>query len=107
MDETESVDKSNMVKKPNRLAIASVVIGFWGAILPFFAAIPTVICGHIVLSRFKNGHSEFSAIDKRLAIGGLVFGYFSIFFWSFMVFLFLADFYGWDLSWLFPYGIKI
>lgn len=105
MYKTESKDKSNKTQNLNSLAIASIILGFWGAFIPFFAALPAVICGHIVLSRIKNNPIGFRSADKRLAIGGLIFGYFSIIAWGYVAFSGLAILFEWDLRRLFPYGM--
>ncbi|MGD9368826.1 MAG: DUF4190 domain-containing protein [Desulfobacteraceae bacterium] len=87
-------------KKPNNLALASVLLGF------FCISLPSVVCGHLALYRIKHNKGNFTNTDKRMAIGGLFFGYIGIFLWLYLLLLVGAMIFNWDLSAIFPFGVR-
>ncbi|MBW2593618.1 MAG: DUF4190 domain-containing protein, partial [Deltaproteobacteria bacterium] len=64
--------------KEFKLAIASIFLAIFGL------SLPSVICGHISLSKArKNVHLD-SLTIKRMAIGGLIFGYAGMLLWLYL-----------------------
>ncbi len=85
-------------RKEYKLAVASIFLAIFGL------SLPSIICGHIsILEVRKNQHADALTI-KRMAIGGLIFGYVGMLIWLYLGLLGTAVFFNWDLTTLFPYG---
>ena len=85
--------------KEYKLAIASIFLAIFGL------SLPSIICGHIsILEVRKNQHADALTI-KRMAIGGLIFGYVGLLIWLYLGLLGAAVYFNWDLKPLFPYGL--
>ena len=88
-------------KKPYNLALASVILAF------IFVSLPAIICGHIALKKINQKRHIYSTTDKRMAIGGLIVGYTGMLGWLYICLIACAAYFRWDLSFMFPFGVKI
>jgi hypothetical protein len=64
-------------------------LGLLGGVFGFLTAIPAVVLGHVFFSSHKKNES---ALYKRMAFGGLIFGYLGIIYSSVIVILLLKIF---------------
>ena len=76
----------------NSLALKSALWGFWGFLLWPVGPGLAIYYGHTVLHRNKNNPAKYTGADKRMAIGGLLFGYSSFLGWSYVIYLSLKVF---------------
>lgn len=76
----------------NSLALKSVLWGFWGFLLWPVGPGLAIYYGHTILHRYKKKPANYTGTDKRMAIGGLLFGYSSFLVWSYVIYLSLKVF---------------
>lgn len=76
----------------NPLALKSVLWGFWGFLLWPVGPGLALYYGHTILHRHKKNSAKFTGTDKRMAIGGLLFGYSSFLVWSYVIYFSLKVF---------------
>ena len=72
----------------HKLAKLSIILGLLSGVLGFLTAIPSIICGHIYLARIKKNPAAIDDGYKRMALGGLIFGYLGLTLWVILMFLF-------------------
>ena len=87
-------------KKQFNSAMASAILGFIG-ISP-----AAIFFGHLALSKIKKNQHLYSLVDKKMAYGGLLMGYAWSLAWLYMILIALSIYFGWDISFLFPYGMN-
>ncbi len=80
--------KNDVALQLHKLAKYSILLGLLSGILSFFTAIPSIVCGHLVMYKIKKNPSKEKETYKRMAIGGLVFGYIGFILWLIIVFMF-------------------
>ena len=88
-------------RKEYKLALASIFLAFFGL------SLPSVICGHISLSKVRKNRHVDSLTIKRMAIVGLIFGYVGMLLWLYLSLLGAAVYFNWNLKPLFPYGLNL
>jgi len=71
----------------HKLAKLSIIFGILSGVLGIFTAIPSIICGHLYLARIKRNPAEINEGYKRMAVGGLIFGYFGFTLWMVIMIL--------------------
>ena len=74
------VSQSKNDDRQYRFARYSIVLGF-------LKAIPDVVFGHVFLTSHKKNECTESATYRRMAMGGLIFGYIGIIYSSVLVIL--------------------
>ena len=84
--------------KKFKLAIASIFLAIFGL------SLPSIVCGHISLLKVRKVQHADALTIKRMAIGGLIFGYVGMLIWLYLGLLGAAVYFNWDLKPLFPYG---
>ncbi len=84
--------------KECKLAIASIFLAIFGL------SLPAIICGHISILELRNTQHAYALTTKRMAIGGLIFGYIGLLIWLYLGLLGAAVYFKWDLKPIFPYG---
>jgi hypothetical protein len=66
---------SNRNNEQYKLAKYSITLGLLSGIFGLFTAIPSVVCGHVFLYLDKRKKNYKNETYKRMAVGGLIFGY--------------------------------
>ena len=61
--------------KEYNMAIASIFLAIFGL------SLPSIICGHISILKVRNNQHADELTIKRMAIGGLIFGYVGMLLW--------------------------
>lgn len=94
------MDSKNIIKnhKVHPKAKKIVLLGA----LSFFltgaiTGIPTVFVGHRELSKHRKDTKIYSDADRRIIIGGMILGYIGIILTIYLIILFIAAYFGWDL----------
>jgi hypothetical protein len=72
---------------PHKLAKLSIILGISSGVLGIFTAIPSIICGHLYLAKLKRNPTEINENYKRMAVGGLIFGYLGFTLWMVIMIL--------------------
>ena len=60
--------------------------------------LPAVFMGHRELSKHKKNIKIYSDADRRIIIGGIFLGYIGIILTTYIIFLVLAAYFGWNLG---------
>jgi len=93
----ELLDKNKMKsseqrKKVNPIALKSVLWGFWGSLLWPIGPGLAIYYGHTILYRYRKDPTEYTGTDKRMAQGGLIFGYTAFIGWAYVLYWVLKAF---------------
>jgi len=56
-------------------------MSLWSGIIGFFAAVPAIFFGHMLLTKSRRKQVSIDENDKRLTVTGLFFGYAGLFLW--------------------------
>jgi hypothetical protein len=94
MDSENTIQKNEAHPK----AIKIVVLGTLSFLLTgAVTGIPAVFMGHRELSKYRKNTKIYLDADRRIIIGGMILGYIGIILSSYLIFLGLAAYFGWDL----------
>jgi hypothetical protein len=88
-------------RKEYKLALACIILAIFGL------SLPSIICGHISILELRKKQNADALTIKRMAIGGLIFGYVGMLIWFYLGLLGAAIYFNWDLKPLFPYGLNL
>jgi uncharacterized membrane protein len=102
------MDSKNIIKnhKVHPKAKKIVLLGALSFLLTgAITGIPAVFMGHRELSKNRKDTKIFSDTDRRIIIGGMIFGYIGIILTIYLIILVLAAYFGWDLRGFIHYRI--
>ncbi|MBW2166033.1 MAG: hypothetical protein JRG74_08055 [Deltaproteobacteria bacterium] len=90
----------NLTDSENKVSGNVKKIVLFGALsfllLGIITGIPTVIWGHQAL--LNKNRILYSEVDRRIIIGGMILGYLGIALSTYIIFLLLAAYFGWNIK---------